>query len=402
MRSLRPFGFALLWLVLFEALLRQGYAPDPRVVRDPEHPYGCFADDELAQLVAVREADLPLDAGQVLPLDVVLIGDSVLASVENAPGQRLVDALRPALQQSLGDAGQSSRLWSLAAGGARASDVYGMVRRVERALRAGRRSTRGVLVVVSSNAIFFSQRHRQPAMAYACLASELGSAAADAGMSQPELRARLLVPGATDSALGRLEHRLLGVATAHLYLLQQRRHLAETLFGGPPRLALRERLQQLHHRRKGPAAADGRAPDELAAADRPWTQRGLSAAQFASSYDFVPLDSPDAVNLLWTRVLASWLGKQQELAAVALLVPQNHALLGALAAGSAYDAVGAEVAAAFQHAGVPYVSFDHDPAIVSEHFLDLDHLTAAGNRALAARLATELTPRLRVLLAGVR
>jgi lysophospholipase L1-like esterase len=55
--------------------------------------------------------------------------------------------------------------------------------------------------------------------------------------------------------------------------------------------------------------------------------------------------------------------------------------------------VEAEVAAAFRGAGVPFVSFDRDPALLSEHFLDLDHLTAAGNRALAQRLAAELAPR---------
>ena len=265
MRSLRSFGFALMWLVLFEIGLRLYCAPDARTVRDPEHPYGCFADDELAQLVAVRAADVTADrpAGG-LPVDVVLLGDSVLAGVENAPGQRLADALRTALKQSLGAAGPPSRVWTLAAGGARASDVYGMLRRALRALRAGPRGTRGVLVVVSSNVIFFSQRHRQPAMAYPCLAPELRSAAADAGIRDPELQARLLVPGAGDSALARLEHRLLHFATEHLYLLQQRRRLAEALFGGPPRLALRERLQLLHRPQAPQTPAD--AADLLAAA----------------------------------------------------------------------------------------------------------------------------------------
>lgn len=454
MRSLRPFAFALGWLVLFEALLRLACAPDPRTVRDPEHPYGCFADDALAQLVAAREADAraartgPPDGpgAAAPPLDVLLIGDSVLASVENAPGQRLVDVLQRELQQASVDAGDAgdagavgrrTRVWALAAGGARAADVYAMLRRIERTLAAGRRGTAGVLLVVSSNVIFFSQRHRQPAMAYPCLAgelSELGTdagtdtatdartngkphAGTDAGLDGAQLRARLAVPGAADSALGRLEHRLLAAATAHIYLLQQRRRLAEWLFGGPPRLALREGLQTLMHRHghglghppalqsgraaQSPAAAPA-AEDELRFRDRPWTERGLSAAQFAGSYDFVPLDSPDAANLLWTQLLARRLGAQRDLAAVAVLVPQNHALLGALAQGPAYDAVVAAIAAAFTGAGVPFVSFDHDPAIASAHFLDLDHLTAAGNRALAARLAQELAPRLRVLARTAR
>lgn len=400
MRSLRPFGFALGWLVLFEALLRLFCAPDPRTVRDPEHPYGCFADDELAQLSAAREADGAGGDGAGGPLDVVLLGDSVLASVENARGQRLVDALQPALQEALAAAGATrpaTRVWALAAGGARAIDLYAMLRRVDKALRAGRRGTRGVLVVVSSNLIFFSQRHLQPAMAYPCLAAELEQAGAASGIDDPRLR----LGAKAESGLGRLEHRLLKLATAHIYVLQQRRRLAEALFGGPPRLALRERLQELHHRGKHAAPAGG-GPDEQALRDRPWTARNLTAAQFAASYDFVPLDSPAAVNFLWTRVLAGWLGAHPDLGAVAVLLPQNHALLGALAEGPAYTAVTDAVAAAFARAGVPLFSYDRDPAIASEHFLDLDHLTAAGNRALAGRLARELAPRLRALAGPAR
>lgn len=401
MRSLRPFAFALGWLVLFEGLLRLFCAPDPRTVRDPEHPYGCFADDELARLAAAREADAAsgTDGAGAAPLDVVLIGDSVLASVENAPGQRLVDALQPALQQALAEAGGGAlptRVWALASGGARAIDVYAMLRRTERTLRASRRGLAGMLVVVSSNVIFFSQRHRQPTMAYPCLAGELTEVAADAGGAV----AHLAVPAVADSGLARLEHTLLTAATAHIYLLQQRRHVAEWLFGGPPRLALRTRLQELlHSRRQDPVMPIAEA---LRLRDRPWTERGLSAAQFAQSYDFVPLDSPEALNLRWTQVLAGRLGRLPELPALAMLVPQNHALLGPLAEGPAYAAVGTAITAAFTRAGVPLVSYDRDPAIASTDFLDLDHLTSSGNRALAARLAQVLAPRLRALATGAR
>lgn len=417
MRSLRPFAFALGWLVLFEALLRLVCPPDPRTVRDPEHPYGCFADAALAQLIAARATDgrsVRVGAADAAPLDVVLVGDSVLASVENADGQRLADALQAALPKALAaalstaeaDAGgvlPTVRVWTLAAGGARAIDVYAMLRRTERALRAGQRGTQGLVLVVSSNAIFFSRRHRQPAMAYPCLAAELSVEDSDPSEVPPS--ARLVVPGTGESGLVRLEHKLLAAATARVYLLQQRRRLAEWLFGGPPRLALREGLQGLLHRRprtERALTAAEQAAAELRQRDRPWTERGLSATQFKSSYDFVPLDSAEAVNQQWTQVLARWLGRQRDLPALAVLVPQNHALLGQLAAGPAYDAVGAAVAAAFQRAGVPFVSYDRDPALGSEHFLDLDHLTAAGNRALAGRLLQELVPRLRRLAAGAR
>jgi hypothetical protein len=232
-----------------------------------------------------------------------------------------------------------------------------------------RRLERGLLLVVSSNLIFFSQRHRQPALAYPCLAAELPGA------------------GPPDSSYKKLEQKLLAASTAHLYLLQQRRRIAEALFGGPPRLALRERLQLFYH---GLRAQRATAPG---ADDRPWSERGLLAAQFATSYDFVPLDSPEAENWRWTRELASWLSGR--LPALAILVPQNHWLLGPLAEGPAYDGLAARIAGAFAAAGVPFVSYDRDPALQSAHFLDLDHLTAAGNQVLAARLAADLVPRLR-------
>jgi hypothetical protein len=405
MRPLRPFAYALGWLVLFEALLRLCWPPDPRTVRDPEHPYGCFADEALAQLLAARgrpAAAASSSAESAAPLDVVLVGDSVMASVENAAGERLADALAPALQKARRAAGQGERplrVWTIAAGGARASDVYALLRRLDQELRRGPRGTRDVLVVVSSNPIFFSRRHQVPPMAYPCLASALPTPAELT--DGDERAARQALPAAAATPLKRLEQRLLGFATEHIYLLQQRRRLAEALFGGPPRLALREHLQLLHaHRRHGRRAQAASPADAAAERNRPWSQRGLTAAQFAQSYDFVPLQSPAAYNRLWTRALARWLGARRDLQALAVLVPQNHAMLGGLAQGPAYAAVTTEVAAAFASAEVPFVSFDGDPAIRSEHFLDLDHLTAEGNRALAGRLATALTQRLAAVPSG--
>ena len=124
MRSLRPLGFALLFLALLEAALRVLCDPDPRVLRDPLHPFGCFADAEQERLLRDRAADAAPSA-QSDPegaevVDVVLLGDSVLASTDNAPGERLGDALSQALPAALTAAagggrrrGSAPRAWPL-------------------------------------------------------------------------------------------------------------------------------------------------------------------------------------------------------------------------------------------------------------------------------------------------
>ena len=86
MNRLRPFAFALGFLLLVELLLRCVFAADERVLLDARNPFGCFADDPLYRLQKARELPEPA-------LDVVLLGDSVLASVENGPGERLTDFL---------------------------------------------------------------------------------------------------------------------------------------------------------------------------------------------------------------------------------------------------------------------------------------------------------------------
>jgi hypothetical protein len=136
-RLKRPLGFALLWLLLLEVTLRLTLPADPRTVRDPAHPYGCFADQTLTELVAAR-------ADGTAAVDVVLIGDSVLASVENPVGSKLAELLQPALTERLlaksaPDAKATPpkvRVWTLAAGGAHAADVLAALTRLQQQRRS--------------------------------------------------------------------------------------------------------------------------------------------------------------------------------------------------------------------------------------------------------------------------
>ncbi len=341
--SLRPYGFAIVWLLFFEAGLRLSCRPDGRVIHSPLPAYGCMADDELERLLAARKSPAQT-------LDVVLIGDSVLGSINNRPGERLADVLSSSpLAHSL-SATRPVRVFSLCAGGARAADVYAMVRRLQNRLQSSPRGNRDLYVVLSSNLIFFSRRHSQPEMLFPCL---------------------------REPADGALEHRLARWLAAHVYLYQQRRRLAEFLFGGPPRPALRQGLQAFvkRHSRAETAA-------EI-----------VDYRQYAPNYDFIPLHSPEARNYQSTQQMAQWLAVQRRLSglrALVILAPHNHVRLGSITDTAAYRDLSAALADLFQGAGVPFASYDRDPVFIPEMFLDLDHLTAAGNRALAARIVADL------------
>lgn len=378
-RPLRPLLLCALFLLVFDVVLRLALPPDPRVLRDPVNPYGCFREDELARLLdaraqGVQKADQAADPkASVAPvLDVVLLGDSVLSSTNNPPGERVEDYLQPLLRERL--PGRAVRVWNLGRGGSRAADLYGAIRQ----LRAqAQRPSNDLFVVLNSNIIFFSQRHRSPAMLFPCLADHFPEDAA--------ARALLKLPEGPRP----LERRLTGVVTRAWFLYQQRRRINEVLFGGPPRDALRERLVYSLERlglRPGPTAAEVYDPN------LPWTARGLTAEQFRPNYDIVPFGSKEAVNEALSRHLAAWL-RASDVPSFVFLTPQNHGLLGALLDNPGYHAATAAIAGTF--AGVPFRSYDG--LVADPLFTDLDHLTASGNRRLAELLAEDLVPRLQGL-----
>jgi hypothetical protein len=252
------------------------------------------------------------------------------------------------------------RVFNLSAGGARAADVYGALRRLRQRLDGSRQGTQNLLIVLDSNVIFFSRRQSQPPMLFPCLLDAIPDAEG--------LRQRLSLPAPPRPA----EQRLSLWLVDNLYLFQQRRRLAQSLFGGPPREALRERLQTLHHPSNQPVLVKE------------------DYARYAPNYDFIPLDSPEALNYAATEELAGFLGQQKDLRVLVVMTPHNHARLGAITDTDSYRSLSAAVAAVFRGHGVPFVSYDHTPAITASMFLDLDHLTAAGNYALALLLAGDL------------
>ena len=379
--SLRPWLCALGALLALEGMLRILCPPDPRVLRAPLQGHDCMADSALQRLIDDRDHRPPSDP----TVDIVLIGDSVFASVENRPGGTLHESLQQALQEK----GIPARVYNLAAGGAHAADVLGAVRRLHAALSPRPQGLRHLRVLLSTNPIFFSRRHSQPPLLYPCLfdaePQDLGPLdRARDGVPSAALRGRLGLPHPPDAVTRTTAHFL----AQHLYLYQQRRRMAAALLGSdaPPATALHDRLRALPLHRP---PARGTSPT-AAAADSPWHVRGMTASHFASSYDLIPTASDLAVNWQATVELARWLAAHRDLAVQVQQVPQNHHMMAAYTGTPAYRALSDQLAALFAAAHLPYVSHDGAPQLTRDHFQDLDHLTAAGNRALAALLADDL------------
>lgn len=371
---LRPLGIALLLLVVLDLGLRLLLPPDRRVLRDPLHPYGCYHEDELSRLEEARRRGSSKGA-----LDLVLLGDSVLSSVNNAPGEHVEDFLGGELRRRLPSRlrGREVRLWNLGRGGSRPADLYGAFLELEPLLGTGRPPD--LLVVMNSNIIFFSRRHALPAMLYPCLAERFAA--------ERDLLSLLKVPAGP----GPVERWLVEQVTRGFYLYQQRRRLDEWLFGGPPRQVLLEHFLGLRSRLRSRLPAPPRAGTGGAAEERnlPWDQRHLERAQFAASYDLQPPADRRTPNWEPLRRLARALARHPRQAFV-FLTPQNHGLIGPLGETPVYRETAQAIAAAFAGAGVPFRSYDGDALVEDRLFTDLDHLNADGNRRLAELLAADL------------
>lgn len=386
MRRLRPFGFALLFLLLFECVLRAWLPPDLRVQRDVRNPFGCFADDELLRLEQAREQDI--DA-----LDVVLVGDSVLASVENGPGEKLVDLLPQVLSQRLATASspyanKKVRVFSISMSAARAADQQAALTVLHKRLSVHRKGLRDLVVVVSSNILFFSKRFASDAMSYPCLSYAL--------VDDPLLLRKLAVPSPQKGLWGDSDA-FLSRALSHLYLFQQRRHLAEALVGGPLRPQLREKLTRALRRLPGHTPQPA-APQVIDAEvrNRPWFLRDHKRESFTAHYDYVPTDSPQAFNFIATRSLFAFLAAHPELPAFVMINPHNHHFIGPLGQTDSYRALMQQIKHMAAAHGLYVADYDRQPALRSEHFLDIDHFTRDGNAALSALIAEDV---LRVLSA---
>ena len=375
LHSLRPWLLALGILLVVDVSLRGLLPPDPRVLRQPLRAHACMADAALDDLVALRAlGDVSDRAGP--PLDVVLLGDSVLGSVNNPPGQRLHDRLT----QHLAGHGIRARLHNLSAGGAHAADQYAALLRLYRRLHAQPDGLRHLLVVLSTNPIFFSRRHSQPPALYPCLFEEISDAELGGAAVADALRRSLGVPRPAP----RYEQAAAQALAHTWYLYQQRRRIGEALYGDHESLSA-ALLARLSPRR--PATPSNGSDDS---SNRPWSQRGLTAERYAASYDFLPASDPQALNARLTERLVQWLASHRPLQVLVEQVPQNHALMGAYTARPEYAGWQQQVRALFQQAGLSYSSHDRSPSLHSDHFQDLDHLTAAGNDRLAALIAADI------------
>ena len=111
-----------------------------------------------------------------------------------------------------------------------------------------------------------------------------------------------------------------------------------------------------------------------------------TADAFLGTYDLEAI-APDNVEATYLRELRAELVRHR-IPAVAFLTPTNHALLGGTIDDPAYAENLSRIARAMRGPGIRVV--DLDRLDVGPHFIDNDHLDAAGSRLLAIRLAHEL------------
>ncbi len=145
----------------------------------------------------------------------------------------------------------------------------------------------------------------------------------------------------------------------------------------------------------------GRADAATALRDALWDRTGASrraelqhaptAERFLATYDMSRIERSNVALRYLDDVGA--LVRQHHLRAVAFLTPTNHTLLHEYIDVPEYDANLALVRAALERAGITVL--DLDRAVPAREFLDNDHLTAAGQTRLTARLLPLLRAQLR-------
>ena len=108
----------------------------------------------------------------------------------------------------------------------------------------------------------------------------------------------------------------------------------------------------------------------------------VTAAMFEGSYDLSPLTARNVGVRYLERTVSSL--RADGIPVVAFLTPTNHTLLHEYIDSGSYDANGRFLQALLQRRGARVV--DLDRAFPAQDFIDNDHLTAAGQRRLAASL----------------
>lgn len=275
----------------------------------------------------------------------VVFGDSALWGYGVSPAEAAVTRLWP-----------QRRAWvNLSYEGGSAANSYAMLR----VLQAARVTPRAVVFNVNLkefNAEDSAYQKLYPAVERLAW-NALGA----------EERARLTAVTPRDG-----EARLARTVEAVWQVYGMRSDLRETVFGRPDAasalLALVERFSGAAARR---AAAHRATPES-----------------FEGAYDLSPLDDAN-VEVYFLRRLARTL-RDERVTAYALLTPTNHRLLHAYIDVPEYREQLAYVSAVLRRYGVRVL--DYDRALPSGDFIDNDHLTAAGNAALAGLLARDVRP----------
>ena len=275
---------------------------------------------------------------------VVCIGDSVLWGYKVAPSESAVSLLRAGGLPSS----------NLSFEGGSPANMYALLRLM---LADGARPG---TVVFNVNQKEFSAADS----AYQTLHPALDTLAGP--LLAPSDRAMLSRAGPPAS----FERNLDGAIAAHWKLYALRSDLRQALFGQVDAAHAADDLVQTLSGAK--ARGD--------AAHRPTAER------FAGTYDMSPLDEQN-VSLDFLRKSAE-LMRRERIRSIAILTPTNHALLHEYIDNPQYQANLARARNVLERAGVRVI--DLDRVFEAAEFIDNDHLTAAGNRHLAALLRSAL------------
>jgi lysophospholipase L1-like esterase len=317
---------ALLMLAIVDVSFRNAFPTLPRFAPDFSGPYLAR---EMRALVQRRP--------------IVVLGDSALWGYGVSPQRSAVGILHAS----------DARWTDLAFEGGSPANTYAMLR----LLRAAR--VRPQAIVFNANLKEFASADP----AYATLAPAVEEDAS-ASLAAAE-RARLVSSQAqtfdarADRAIGRL-----------WALYGMREDLRAALFGAPDAAhALLRALQSFD----GTAARVARAAP-------------LEPERFEGTYDLTPLGPANVSAYFLAR--AATLAVTFGVPCYAILTPTNHALLHTFIDSPEYEAQLRYERRILEASGVRVL--DYDRTFAAADFIDNDHLTEAGNAALAERLAADV------------
>jgi len=303
-------------------------------------------------------------------VNVIMLGDSVsygagsgVMADENA-GKYLEDQLKEALP------GRRVRVWNLAVPGSKPGDTYFLYKKSL--------ELNPDLLVINFNYIFYTPSNIKSSLAYNWIVPDI----------DPE--GRYSVP-VKDFLCPGPENALKLMAVRRLPLYRYRDLINGLVFKDQPAKRL-EALVSAAVARAERAVPPGGSGGETGNGNNPggkkgsqWFNRDWSGKiqGMAWMYSTAPIDPEKNGAYLFTREILDDI-EDKGVPAVIFMAGQNHKLLSPLIDNESYRANRQKLNLIFEGRDFGYIDFDN--AIEDRYFADNVHLTAEGNKMLAARL----------------